>query len=114
MSRFIGSGGTVIKGAVQHINQVLEGGPHVFSSPFKHVVAPDALIVCTGIGSRFLGGVEDRDVYPVRGQTVLVRAPWIKFGKTTTSKTGEVTYMIPRKGGDVRLVFMLSKDIECS
>jgi glycine/D-amino acid oxidase-like deaminating enzyme len=112
MSRFIGSGGTVIRGAVQHINQVLEGGPHIFSSAGrKHAAPPDALIVCTGIGTRFLGGVEDQDVRPVRGQTVLIRAPWITFGKTTTSENGELTYIIPRRGGDVRWCFSHSADM---
>jgi glycine/D-amino acid oxidase-like deaminating enzyme len=112
LSRFIGTGGTIVRGAVQHINQVLEGGPHIFTSAGKHATSPDAVIVCTGIGTRFLGGVEDRDVHPIRGQTVLIRAPWIRFGKTTTSENGELTYIIPRRSGDVRWCFAPSADIE--
>jgi glycine/D-amino acid oxidase-like deaminating enzyme len=114
MSRFIGSGGTVIRGAVQHINQVVEGGPHIFSSAGKHATPPDAVIVCTGIGARFLGGVEDRDVHPIRGQTILIRAPWIRFGRTTTSENGELTYIIPRRSGDVRCCFSCHTDIALS
>ncbi|KAK1454800.1 FAD dependent oxidoreductase [Colletotrichum melonis] len=30
---------------------------------------------CTGLGSYFLGGVEDKSMYPTRGQTILVEQP---------------------------------------
>ena len=62
---------------------------------------PDAIIVCAGLGARFLGGVEDKNIYPIRGQTVLIRAPWIRFGKTQSSYDGIWTYIIPRRSGDV-------------
>jgi glycine/D-amino acid oxidase-like deaminating enzyme len=65
---------------------------------------PAAVIVCAGIGARFLGGVEDTTVYPVRGQTVLLRAPWITFGRTISSIDGTWTYIIPRRNGDVGIV----------
>lgn len=59
-------------------------------------------MVSLGLGARFLGGLEDKDVYPIRGQTVLVRAPWVRFGRTETSHAdGRVTYIIPRRSGDV-------------
>lgn len=106
----------VVRGAVQHINQVLEGGPNIFRSSGKHATSapPDAVIVCTGIGTRFLGGVEDWNIHPIRGQTVLIRAPWIKFGKTTAAENGDVTYVIPRRSGDVRSWFLYSKNIKHS
>jgi glycine/D-amino acid oxidase-like deaminating enzyme len=60
------------------------------------------VIVCVGLGARFLGGVEDKTVYPVRGQTIIVRAPWVRLGKTETSLSEErTTYIIPRRSGDV-------------
>jgi hypothetical protein len=93
LARFLAKGGSIIRSSLQHISQVLEGA----HTPFK----PDALVVCAGIGARFLGGVEDKDVYPIRGQTVLIRAPWVKFGRTLNGKD-EVTYIIPRRSGDVR------------
>lgn len=62
----------------------------------------DAVMVCTGLGARTLGGVEDTAMYPIRGQTVLLRAPWIRYGRTTVDKNGLKTYTIPRKSGDVR------------
>jgi hypothetical protein len=92
LSRFLARGGNLIRNSLQHISQVLEGA----LTPFN----PDALLVCVGIGARFLGGVEDKDVYPIRGQTVLIRAPWVKFGRTINGKD-EVTYIIPRRSGDV-------------
>ena len=92
LARFLANGGSVIRSSVQHISQVLEGA----LTPFK----PDALVVCAGIGARFLGGVEDKDVYPVRGQTVLIRAPWVKFGRTL-NHAGAITYIVPRRSGDV-------------
>jgi len=92
LARFLAKGGSIIRDSLQHISQVLEGA----FTPFK----PDALVVCAGIGARFLGGVEDKDVFAVRGQTVLIRAPWVKFGRTFNGKDA-VTYIIPRRSGDV-------------
>ena len=69
-TRFLEKGGTLIRGHVQHIDQVLEAG----SAPFKNDAStdasaspPDAVVVCVGLGARFLGGVEDKTVYPSRG-----------------------------------------------
>ena len=36
----------------------------------------DIIVNCTGLGSREL--VNDNQLYPVRGQTIIVKAPWIK------------------------------------
>ncbi|KDR68349.1 hypothetical protein GALMADRAFT_272579 [Galerina marginata CBS 339.88] len=110
-SQFLQKGGSIIRGQVQHIDQVLEAG----SSPFfpekenagssnkitgRPTSTPDAVIVCAGLGSRFLGGVEDALVYPSRGQTVILRAPWIRFGRSF--ETGDSwTYIIPRRSGEV-------------
>lgn len=64
---------------------------------------PDAVILCVGLGARFLGGIEDKDVIPVRGQTVLLRAPWVRTMPVLKDlKDGAMPpYVIPRKGGDV-------------
>ncbi len=96
LSHFLALGGRVQRAFVQHISQVIDGA---FTSPRK----PDAVVVCTGIGTRSLGGVDDKDVYPIRGQTVLLRAPWITFGRTLSSLDGLWTYIIPRRSGDVRI-----------
>ncbi|GLB39081.1 putative D-amino-acid oxidase [Lyophyllum shimeji] len=106
--RFTSAGGQIVRGSVQHISQVLEGGASIFSTQpgneNLHLMpgAPDAVVVCTGLGTRFLGGVEDKSVHPIRGQTVLVRAPWIDFGRTIGNDDGW-TYVIARRSGDVIL-----------
>lgn len=110
MSRFLAGGGSVIRGSIQHINQVIEGGTRLFSGG-KPPSRPDAVVVCAGLGARTLGGVEDKSVYPLRGQTILLRAPWIKFGKTISSTDGLWTYTIPRRSGDVSSIRARSPEL---
>ncbi|KAJ7669024.1 D-amino-acid oxidase [Mycena rosella] len=100
MSRFLAAGGSIVRGAVQHIAQVVEGGAGIFNGR-KYLASPSAVVVCVGLGARTLGGVEDKDVYPIRGQTVLLRAPWVRFGRAISNKGGLWTYIIPRRSGDV-------------
>lgn len=104
LSRFLARGGNLVRSSLQHISQVLEGA----LTPFK----PDALVTCVGIGARFLGGIEDKDIYPIRGQTVLIRAPWMKFGRTINGKD-EVTYIIPRRSGDVSQTAAQATRVKC-
>jgi len=100
LTRFLANGGHILRGSVQHINQVIEGGTSLFSGGTVNGPPPDAVVVAVGIGARFLGGVEDKDMYPVRGQTLLIRAPWVRFGRTEMTESG-MTYIIPRRSGDV-------------
>lgn len=58
------------------------------------------IINCTGLGSRYLTDVEDKTLYPVRGQTVLVHAPHIKTQMYREGPT-VYTYIIPRPDGNV-------------
>ncbi|KAL0958106.1 hypothetical protein HGRIS_000276 [Hohenbuehelia grisea] len=124
LSRFLARGGTIIRASVQHINQVLEGGPQAFLPGRRPVYSTndkatvDALVICTGLATRTLGGVEDKAMYPIRGQTVLIRAPWIKYGRSgytaseDLSATGKApwSYIIPRRSGDVILGGTRDKD----
>ncbi|KAJ7070310.1 hypothetical protein B0H15DRAFT_968671, partial [Mycena belliarum] len=100
MSRFLAAGGSIVRGTVQHIAQVVEGGVGIFNGR-KCLSSPAAVLVCVGLGARTMGGVEDKDVYPIRGQTVLLRAPWVKFGRAASSRSGLWTYIIPRRSGDI-------------
>ena len=94
-SKFRAQGGKTVRVSIHHISQLADGS---YTGGRK----PDIIVVCTGLGSRFLGGVEDKNVYPIRGQTVLLRTPWVKFGRTFSDlKTGLWTYIIPRRSGDV-------------
>ena len=156
-TRFIGLGGRTVRGHVQHLGQITEGGIGIFGDhytakavarygihtlglsghptpspspvPQDHrgqIPTPaelvhhsadkiherrksgkvDAVVVCTGLWTRTLGGVEDSTVYPLRGQTVMIRAPWVRSGITESGgkdAKGEeiVTYVIPRRSSDV-------------
>ncbi|KAF6744877.1 D-amino-acid oxidase [Ephemerocybe angulata] len=122
LARFLSKGGRVLRGSVQHIAQIAESGVHAFlpaserqsdftKTGFVRPAPPAAIVVCVGLGARYLGGVEDADVYPIRGQTVLVQAPWIKHGKTLSDLDAMMwTYMIPRRTGLVILGGTLEPD----
>ena len=62
------------------------------------------MILCVGLGARFLGGIEDKDMFPVRGQTVLLRAPWIKNMLEFHDIQELPVYIFPRKSGEVSLL----------
>ncbi|KAJ3259005.1 hypothetical protein HK103_003146 [Boothiomyces macroporosus] len=100
--KFKSLGGRLLSKSVTHVNELFDYA--------------DIAVNCTGLGSRYLGGVQDELVYPTRGQTVLVRAPQVKYTITTgddgsgfPSKSGDkekqekFTYVIPRKSGIVVL-----------
>ncbi|KAF9226405.1 nucleotide-binding domain-containing protein [Gyrodon lividus] len=89
-ARFLAGGGTIKRMPLQHISQAFHSTQH-----------PAAIIACPGIGARFLGGIEDKDVYPIRGQTILLRAPWVKYGRTLSGADGSYVYLMPRCTGDV-------------
>jgi D-amino-acid oxidase len=92
--QFTQLGGTCLRRTLSHIHETLE-------------YDPQAIIVCCGIGARNLGGVEDSDMYPMRGQVVVIDAPWCRNGWTRQvgsldgGEGGERTYVIPRKSGRV-------------
>lgn len=107
LSLFLGRGGRVVRTAIQHISQAADGSfiPKAASDQSSNQVA-SAVIVCSGLGARSLGGVEDKDVHPIRGQTVLIRAPWVRFGRTLSGshENDMWTYVIPRRSGDVSMI----------
>ncbi|KAF5376199.1 hypothetical protein D9757_009327 [Collybiopsis confluens] len=95
------AGGKVIKGHVDHIRDVETQINYLLQAQGTNSIYVDAIINCTGLGARTLGGVEDSNVYALRGQTVVLRAPWIRFGRTISSGDDLWTYIIPRRSGDV-------------
>ena len=54
----------------------------------------DIIVNCTGLGSREL--VNDQQVYPVRGQTIIVKAPWVKHAFIYGEEDNTITYILPR------------------
>ncbi|KIK66623.1 hypothetical protein GYMLUDRAFT_37780 [Collybiopsis luxurians FD-317 M1] len=95
------SGGKVIQGHVDHIRDVETQVNSLLQAQDTNPAPVDAIVNCTGLGARTLGGVEDSNVYALRGQTVVLRAPWIRFGRTISSGDDLWTYIIPRRSGDV-------------
>ncbi|KAG5651644.1 hypothetical protein H0H81_007954 [Sphagnurus paluster] len=97
VARFQALGGTLHRA---HLNSLVDALQFV-----SHV--PSALVNCTGLGSLNLKGVQDLDLFPIRGQVVILRAPWIKEGRTKQvgkldgGEGGERTYIIPRRSGEV-------------
>ncbi|KAI9057755.1 nucleotide-binding domain-containing protein [Trametes sanguinea] len=64
------------------------------------LAGPNGVLVnATGLGARSLIGLEDKDVYPIRGQTIVIDNPKVhEFMCTdiTSSNDGNATYIIPR------------------
>ncbi|KAI0724836.1 hypothetical protein C8Q72DRAFT_786608 [Fomitopsis betulina] len=103
LARFLSSGGTIVRASVQHVNQIIEGGIEAFSLGQPSQCPVDALVVCAGLAARMLGGVEDKDMHAMRGQRVVVRAPWIDKAMGLEESSAKDTYLIPRKNGNVVL-----------
>ncbi|KAJ7118010.1 hypothetical protein C8R43DRAFT_1099238 [Mycena crocata] len=107
--RFLAAGGKLVHGSVQHIKQVVEGGSAIFEGQTPS--PPASVIVCAGLGARTLGGVEDKSVTSVRGQTVVLHAPWVRFGATRRKFDDEmISYVIPRHNGNIVLGGTLNVD----
>ncbi|KAL5533755.1 hypothetical protein ACEPAG_215 [Sanghuangporus baumii] len=95
VEKFRSLGGRTQRDRIQHIAQLAEGA-------YTDGKPPAAIVICAGLEARYLGGVEDSNVFPVRGQTVVLRAPWIQFGRTISDFRKNLwTYIIPRRCGDV-------------
>ncbi|KAJ3408715.1 hypothetical protein HDV05_004773 [Chytridiales sp. JEL 0842] len=104
LSKFKSLDGKLVHAELSHIQDTL-----------KYAKKTEIIVNCTGFGSRTLGGVMDYNIYPTRGQTVLVRAPQVKRTIGTALSTGayrptkqseeesKVTYVIPREDGVVVL-----------
>ena len=82
MARFKEKGGRVEKRRVGKLAELLK--------------VYDAVINCSGLGARDLAG--DSTVFPVRGATVVVQAPWVKQFFMDMS---DLRYIFPRSDGVV-------------
>ncbi|KAG0003442.1 hypothetical protein BGZ65_001699 [Modicella reniformis] len=102
-------GGTLERGTVSSL-KALARIPHHNKDHTK----ADIVINCSGLGSRTLGGVHDHQMFPTRGQVVIVKVPdelWPKAKQYTMEQyaegscmgAGTVTYVIPRDNGEIIL-----------
>lgn len=81
-------GASFVRTKLDHIGQAFD-----YASPSAR--SPTVVFNCTGIGAQTLGGVADGDVYPTRGQVVVIRAPHINENRAVWSPHF-ATYVIPR------------------
>lgn len=89
-SQLLALGATFIRQRLSHIREAFTLG----------TPPPSAVINATGLLACKLGGVEDKDVYPTRGQTILVRNNCSKMYFRSSQRVGEEsTYIIPRAFG---------------
>ena len=61
----------------------------------------DIIVNCTGLGSREL--VNDKLLYPVRGQSIVVKAPWVKHGLGYLDTNNNIVTNIVPQADEVRL-----------
>lgn len=105
-SKFLAADGLTVRATLPPLNS-----PDFFS--FSHPDFPSslpslsdapAIFNCTGLAARAF--VPDPLVHPVRGQVVVVRAPWVSTGITAVTKDQHLPphyrgYVIPRNETDV-------------
>lgn len=112
LHEFLFKGGRTFRGTVRHIQEIVEAGvePYARSNLDDIQYSPDAIMVCVGIGARFLGGIEDRDLAPLRIPFVKLRAPWIKTGKATYDENlNSIISVVPLPDGDVGVSVILAQ-----
>ncbi|KAJ1860781.1 hypothetical protein LPJ73_001241 [Coemansia sp. RSA 2703] len=86
-------GGVIRRATLDHISDAL-----------KYADGCSLIVNCSALGSATLGGVMDKNMYPVRGQTVLVKAPNVNLTAMRPSESADkATYIIPRGNGTVIL-----------
>ncbi|KAF9116480.1 hypothetical protein BGX27_002152 [Mortierella sp. AM989] len=104
-------GGVIERGTVPSL-KVLAQIPHNNNNGRSNKA--DIIVNCSGLGSRNLSGVHDHQMFPTRGQIVIVKVPeaiWPKAKQFTMARytegsamgTGTITYAIPRDNGEIIL-----------
>ncbi|KAJ6572024.1 FAD dependent oxidoreductase [Mycena capillaripes] len=110
MNRFLALGGHAFRVTLPSLSALLSEKDRPSLTPFPPTSTnaspsfdPAAVINCTGIGAFSIGDVLDTDVYPTRGEVLIIRAPWIHHGLSYYYEDGHITYAIPRPSGNVIL-----------
>lgn len=95
MSQCLKNGVVFKRGTFKHISDAAAPGIHHSGQQ------ADLIVNCTGLGSLRLGGVEDKTMYPARGQIVLVRNEADKMYSISGTDDGseEVMYIMTRAAG---------------
>ncbi|KAJ7463840.1 FAD dependent oxidoreductase [Mycena galericulata] len=107
MNRFLSGGGCAFRATLPSLSALLSEKERPILSPISGatppVFEPAALINCTGIGALSMGDVLDTNIYPTRGEVLIIRAPWVNHGMFYRYKDNHLSYIIPRQSGDVIL-----------
>ncbi|KAF7348519.1 D-amino-acid oxidase [Mycena venus] len=108
--RFLALGGRAYRVTLPSLSALLseKDRPPLTSFPPTSTITPPsfnpaAVINCTGIGALSIGDVLDTNVYPIRGEVLLIRAPWIHHSMVYYYEDGHISYVLPRQSGDVVL-----------
>ncbi|KAF7727779.1 hypothetical protein EC973_007010 [Apophysomyces ossiformis] len=75
---------------------------HILDAAVDNENVVDVIVNCTGVQARWLGGVQDSRVVPVRVQDVIVRASHIRKTVFVQTENG-CSYVVPRSDGTVVL-----------
>lgn len=108
VSRCLESGVIFKRAVFDHISEA----SHVHHSGEK----ADVTINCTGLSAGKLGGVEDRNMVPARGQIVLVRNEGDGMMYTTSGTDDgneDVCYTMTRAAGKPQLKLFLNRVLTC-
>ncbi|KAG0226221.1 hypothetical protein BGW42_003815 [Actinomortierella wolfii] len=106
--KFLQAGGTLERVTVPSL-QALARIPHTPDG-----ATADIIVNCSGLGSRNLFGVHDHQMFPTRGQIVIVKVEdrlWPiakqftmeRYAEGSAMGTGTITYVIPRDNGEIIL-----------
>ncbi|KAJ7033167.1 D-amino-acid oxidase [Mycena alexandri] len=104
MDRFLSSGGRAFRVKLPSVSALVteKDRPSLAAFPATSTNVspsfdPAAVINCTGLGAVSLGDVLDTNLYPTRGEILILHAPWINHGLTHHWEDGHITYVIPRQ-----------------
>jgi glycine/D-amino acid oxidase-like deaminating enzyme len=101
MRTFVRLGGEILGGVkVKHLDELING------LGWKDGVLPDIVLLACGLGALYLPGLEDKKVFPTRGQTLLVKAAAARDSWITVAPGAGFSYVIPRFNGDSHHVIL--------
>lgn len=104
---FLRGGGRMFRGTVRHLDEIVHGGIASFQRLRDGIlpedgVVPTAILVCVGMGARFLGGVEDKTLQPVQFPVLQLRLPGVTEGRAFYDDYQTPTlFLVPLGDGNV-------------
>ncbi|KAF8320784.1 nucleotide-binding domain-containing protein [Clavulina sp. PMI_390] len=86
------------------VRQMIKSIDEPFLTSFSGAAKPASIVInASSLGAKSLVGVEDQDLFPIRGQIVFVWAPHYTKTITRLKPDGPPVYAIPRPNGEVAL-----------